>query len=206
MAERIIRLGAALTASYLTFGTAVIAQTTSPSPERLTPSSVQPFEIIAQAETERAPFEPLVVPEQFAMEVPTDWFAQASEIDGTTLITSYDLATGAPDLSDIKTEIMVVAESPDVYVSRELDALIEQALAGEYEIDSYGIVSIGGNEALRIWIRQLPDEFSQQVITFVGDGRGSTARIVSFYNDNSPETKDLLLHMHGSFDFAPQGE
>ncbi|MEM9119124.1 MAG: hypothetical protein AAGD09_14755 [Cyanobacteria bacterium P01_F01_bin.56] len=206
MAERIIRLGAALTASYLALGTAVIAHPPFPSPERLAPSAVQPFERLAQAETEPAPFEPLVVPEQFAMEVPTDWFTQASEIDGTTLISSYELATGAPDLTDIKTEIMVVAEPPDVYVSRELDVLIEEALAGAYEIDSYGIVSVGGNEALRIWLRQLPDEFAQQVITFIGDGRGSTARIVSFYNDDSPETKDLLLHMHGSFSFATAGE
>ncbi|MEM7648377.1 MAG: hypothetical protein AAF283_04325 [Cyanobacteria bacterium P01_A01_bin.70] len=201
-----IRMGVALTVSYWTFGTAAIAQNSSPSQALLVASWAQSVDAAAEADSESAPFESFVVPGQFALEIPPGWTTQVSANEGVVIITSYDRTTRAPGLTDIQTEITVVAEPPDVYVGRELDALIEQALAGEYEIDSYGIVSVGGNEALRIWIRQLPDEFAQQVITFVGDGRGSTASIVSLYNDDSPATKDLLLHMHGSFNFVTQGE
>ncbi|NEQ44800.1 MAG: hypothetical protein F6K00_15045 [Leptolyngbya sp. SIOISBB] len=207
MNGRIIKMGVALTASYLAFGTAAaIAQNAFPSQELLAESVAESVDAAAEADSEPAPFEAFVVPGQFALEIPTGWTTQVSASEDMAIITNYDRATSAPALTDIKTEITVVAEPPDVYVSRELDSLIEQALAGAYEIDRYGITSIGGKEAFRIWMVQLPGDFAQQAITFVGDGQGSTAKIVSSYNDDSPATKDLILHMHGSFDFVAPGE
>lgn len=211
MDGRLIRMGVALTATYLALGTAAIAQTSLPSEESY-PSeellaaswaqSIDATDAAAEADAAAVSFETFVVPGQFVLEIPTGWTTQVSVSEGMAMITSYDRATSAPALTDIETAITVVAEPPDVYVSQELDILIEQALAGAYEIDRYGITSVGGNEAFRIWLVQLPGEFSQQAITFVGDGQGNTAKIVSSYNDDSPATKDLILHMHGSFDFV----
>jgi hypothetical protein len=146
-------------------------------------------------------FEAWSVPDLFAIEVPTGWLTAAFAEEARAVITSYDATAQPPLPTDVATEITLVPEPPETYVPQQLDALIEAALAGEYEIDRYGITSVGGNDAFRLWLTQVPGEFSRQVITFVGDSQGRTAQLLSSYNDDSVATRDLIVQMHGSFSF-----
>ena len=151
-------------------------------------------------------FEPWEVPDLFVIDVPTGWITAAATDEARAVIASYDAATQAPQPTDVATAIVLVPEPPETYVPQQLDALIEAALAGEFAIDRYGITSVGGNDAFRLWMEQMPGEFSRQVITFVGDGQGRTATIVSSYDDDSAATRELLVQMHGSFDFISPEE
>ena len=146
------------------------------------------------------------VPELFEIDVPTGWVTTALTNPDQAIVASYDAMTQTPGSTDVMTAITIVSEPPEMYVSATLDGLIEAALAGEYEIDRYGITSVGGNDAFRIWLVQYPGDFSQQAITFVGDGQGRTAQITSSYNDDSATTRDLIVQMHGSFRFDSSEE
>jgi len=190
-----------LALACLTGGAATAIAPTAPAPlySRIAPAAAASAAPSATPAPAAVTLEPLAVPGLFTLEIPAGWFTETAE---TTVITSYDVSANPPTPTDLKTEITVVDESPNTYVGTELDALIEQA----YVLDRYGITSVGGNDAFRVWIVQLPGEFANQVITFVGNADRSTAKIVTFYNDDSQATKDLILQMHSSFNFATNGE
>ena len=151
-------------------------------------------------------FETYRLVDRFSIEIPAGWLVQEDDTGQAVTITSYR-ADGPPPLAtDIKTEVTLVNEPPTTYVERELDSLISQANEQGYIIDQYGLAAVGNNEALRLWIIDLPGEFSEQMITFVGYETGQTAKIVSYFNDASVATKDTILQLHGSFDFATAAE
>ena len=147
-------------------------------------------------------FETYTLPTQFSIEIPSGWFVEGAELEGFALITSYRPDSEVPQPTDVKTEVTLVSEPPETYVDREIDALIQQ----EYVIDRFGIASVKGNEAFRVWIIEIPGDFANQVITFVGYENGRTAKIVSHYNDDSSTTKDTILQIHRSFDVISETE
>ena len=155
---------------------------------------------------DRDSFETYTLIDSFSIEIPAGWLVQEDASGQAVTITSYSADGPPPLMTDIKTEVTLVNEPPTTYVERELDSLISQANEQIYTIDQYGLAAVGGNEALRLWIIDLPGEFSEQMITFVGYDTGQTARIVSYFNDDSVATKDTILQMHGSFDLAITAE
>ncbi|RZM77398.1 hypothetical protein [Leptolyngbya iicbica] len=177
--------------------TAAIAHAT---PERIVIAPSTPLAAAALT-TGAVSLEPWPVSDLFVIDVPTGWLTEALAEEARAMITSYDATVQSPQATDIATEISLVSEPPETYVPQQLDTLIEAALAEEYVIDRYGITSVSGNDAFRLWLEQVPGEFSRQVITFVGDAEGRTAKIVSSYNDDAPATRDLIVQMHGSFRF-----
>ena len=179
-----------------------IAQMPSDSPVN-EPSAAAPAEATTP---HRESFETYTLIDTFSIEIPAGWLVQEDATGQTVTITSYSADGPPPSVTDIKTEVTLVNEPPTTYVERELDGLISQANDQVYTIDQYGLAAVGGNEALRLWIIDLPGEFSEQMITFVGYETGQTARIVSYFNDASVVTKDTILQMHGSFDLAIAAE
>ena len=170
-------------------GQAAIAQTSPASAPTSEESATESSDAADSAETENAEgFETYTLPNIFSVEVPEGSIAEAVEAENYAVITT--------EASDLKTEITFVNELPETYVSGQIDALIA---SGNF-IDQYGIARVQGNEAFRLWLAELPGDFSRQVITFVGyDGIG-TAKIVTHYNDPSEETKELIIHTHRSFE------
>jgi hypothetical protein len=143
-------------------------------------------------------FETFTLPNHYSVLMPRGWFAAGDETTGHTVITSYAPATDIAD-TDIKTEMTLVDETPETYVDRELDNLIQSG----YTIDRFGIASIQGNDAFRIWIVETLGDFKYQVITFVGYDQGVTAKLVSYYSDNSRDTVETVLALHRSFNLVP---
>lgn len=186
-------LGVGLTALS---GQLAIARAASSFPPSLPKQdAAAPMESVpAEFET----FETFTLPNQFAVSIPAGWFATGTDTEGYAIITSY-----APEAelmaTDIKTEVTLADEPPDTYVDRELDTLIQSG----YTIDRFGLTSIRGNDAFRVWIIETPGDFSYQVITFVGYDQGQTAKIVSHYSDDSRMTIDTILAIHRSFDLVP---
>jgi hypothetical protein len=149
-----------------------------------------------------AAFETYTLPAQFSIEMPQGWYAQGVVDDGWAMITSYQPESASPQAGDVKTEVFLVDEPPETYVDREIDSLIQ---AG-YEIDRFGMASVNGSDAFRIWIIEMPGDFANQVITFVGFDDGRTAKIVSDYNDDSVATTDTILQIHRSFELTSEVE
>ncbi|MDB9525938.1 hypothetical protein PN498_08070 [Oscillatoria sp. CS-180] len=147
-------------------------------------------------------FKTYTLNDTFSITVPQDWLVDGDEAENYALITSYSPESETPQQDDIRTEVSLVAESPDTYVGREIDALIQ----GGYVIDSYGVASVGGNKAFRVWIIDLPGDFTHQVITFIGYENGNTARLISYFNDDSPTTTDMIVNLHQSFELNLEEE
>jgi hypothetical protein len=141
-------------------------------------------------------FEIYTLEDVFAIEVPQGWQVSEMPADRTAVLTndSSDIATGSADTA-IRTEVTLVAEPPNTYVEQELDALIQSG----YAIDQYGLASVKGNTAFRVWLIDLPLDYTYQVITFIGYEQ-NTAKIVSYYNDPSPANIDLILYIHRPFE------
>lgn len=170
------------------------------------PDSAEPIgeDVAPQLEPEAAvnAFEIYTLPNTFSLEIPQGWLAVGTEADGYAVITSYFPDTETLQVTDIKTEVTLVEESPKTFVGREIDELIQQG----HVIDQYGMTAVGGNQAFRLWISELSGDFTNQVITFVGNEDSSTARIVSYFNDESETTRQTLLQIHRSFEFQPKEE
>ncbi len=201
MMSRKVGLGNALVAGSLVIGVATAIAL--PGSAIATPAALA---AVSETSAAAVTWESWNVPDQFEIGVPTGWVTTALSDPDQAIIASYDAMTQTPGPTDVMTAITIVSEPPEMYVSATLDGLIEAALAGEYEIDRYGITSVGGNDAFRIWLVQFPGDFAQQAITFVGDGQGRTAQITSSYNDDSAATRDLIVQMHGSFRFDSAAE
>jgi hypothetical protein len=156
---------------------------------------------IQREASENGGFSTYVLPNTFSILMPSDWFVEGSETAGAAVITSYQTASN-PAPTDIRTEVNLVDEPPETYVDRQIDDLVEQ----KYVIDRFRLASVQGNQAFRVWIIDAPGEFANQIITFVGYENGSTAKIVSYYNGDSPTTVDTIMQMHRSFELVSEGE
>jgi hypothetical protein len=144
-------------------------------------------------------FETFTLEDVFAIDVPQGWQVEGLAPERSAVITNYSgdrPADTASDLTDIKTEVTLVPESPGTFVDRELDALIQSG----YIIDQFGMTTVKGNTAFRVWLIDLPQDYTHQIITFVGYDQDRTAKIVSSYNDPSPTNVDLILEIHRSFE------
>ena len=192
------RLRVGMSGTLLALGaSAAIAQ---PSPT-LTSAIARAVPQIQREATESDGFSTYVLPDAFAIQMPSDWFAEGAETEGYVVITSYQ-TTSEPAPTDVRTEVTLVDEPPETYVDREIDRLIEQ----KYEIDRFRIVSVQGNQAFRVWLIEAPGDFAKQIITFVGYENGSTAKIVSYYNGDSSTTVDTIMQMHRSFELISEAE
>ncbi|HEY9888706.1 MAG TPA: hypothetical protein V6D02_09920 [Candidatus Obscuribacterales bacterium] len=187
-----ISLGASLTVGWLGLGTAIAH----------TPATTPPLDAPADAVPELPPFTGYTLPQTFAISIPDGWWVTGSEQTASAVITSYAPEAAAIAPTDVKTEVILVPEAPDTYVARQIDDLI----AGDYVIDRYGLAAVKGNEAFRLWIIEQPGDFAQRVITFVGYDNGTTAQIVSYYNDESPTTIETILAIHRSFELVSAAE
>jgi hypothetical protein len=139
------------------------------------------------------------LPNVFSIEIPPTWFTTGDAAAGSATLTSYPLdrtASTSPQTTDIQTDILIVSESPDTYVDREISTLLSQ----DPWIETYGSAVVDNQTAIRIWLRSstLPN-YSQQVITFVGYGDRGTVKLVSYYNDPAPATRELIASVHRSF-------
>lgn len=151
---------------------------------------------------EAGEFETYTLPNAFSVQVPQGWFIEGKEAEGYALITSYGPDSEATQMGDVKTEVNLVNEPPQTYVDRQIDDLIQQG----YVIDRFGLASVQGNEAFRIWIIDVPGDFTNQVITFVGFESGKTAKIISYYNEDSATMTETIMQIHRSFELVSEEE
>lgn len=163
------------------------------------PAVANPATLVQQEAAEGSGFATYVLPDTFALQMPATWFAEGAEAEGYAVITSYQ-TDSKPAPTDVRTEVTLVNEPPETYVDREIDGLVAQ----KYVIDRFRLASVQGNQAFRVWIVDAPGEFTHQIITFVGYENGSTAKIVSYYNDDSPTTVDTIMQMHRSFELIEE--
>ncbi|MBE7380386.1 MAG: hypothetical protein F6J95_003115 [Leptolyngbya sp. SIO1E4] len=147
------------------------------------------------------------LPRNFSLQIPEEWTAEGAETERSAVITSYDperLEVNAPQPTDIRTEITFVEEHPDSFVDREIAAIVEQ----EYPVQRYLPVKINDRTGLRLWVADLPLDYTHQIITFVGYASYGTAMIVTYYNgpadaaetDALIETEALIEQVHNSFE------
>lgn len=172
-----------------------IAQT--PAERTLEPPATEPpSQETNSVAPEPETFETYTLPNTFSLTIPQGWFVEEVASENYALITSYAPDTTSPQQTDIRTAVLLVDEPPETFVEREIDALIQ----GGYNIDSYGVTVVEGNTGFRLWIIELPGEFTNQVITFIGYETGKTAKLVSYFNDTSTDTIDTLVNLHQSFE------
>ncbi|MEO0987385.1 MAG: PsbP-related protein [Cyanobacteria bacterium J06639_14] len=185
-------------------GSASMAMAQSSPSDVVSPSSPAVPATPAPEGTTSAPTETLqeyTLPQNFSFQIPQDWNAEGTETDRFAVITNYnsDRPEGdTPQPADIRTEVMLVDEHPSTFVDREVTAIIDQA----YRVHRYTTVEVDELTALRLWISDLPLEYSYQIITFVGYASYGTARIVTYYNTQSEETDRLIEQIHDSFELV----
>ncbi|NER79038.1 MAG: hypothetical protein F6K42_05550 [Leptolyngbya sp. SIO1D8] len=187
-----------------------IAQTPSPEPETVpeetfpeetvpeeTPPDTDSLEATPQSSAED--FQTYTLPSSFSLQIPAAWIAEGTEAERSAVITNYNPERTGEDLpqpTDIRTEIMFIDEHPDSFVNREIAAIIEQ----EYPVRRYLPVKVNDRTGFRIWVSDLPSEYTRQIITFVGYASYGTAMIVTYYNADSMETEALIEEVHDSFE------
>ena len=161
-------------------------------------------EVPAEGEATPIPvesFQTYTLPDNFSLDIPEGWSTESLATERRAVITNYSpdrLEGNAAQLTDIKTEVTLVDEHPDSFVDREITAIIDQA----YPVRRYTSVEVNERTALRLWVSDLPQEYANQIITFVGYGDYGTAMIVSYYNTFSIETDILIEQIHDSFELV----
>jgi hypothetical protein len=158
----------------------------------------------AQAETDDRPagtppplpdgFKTYALPGVFSIQVPEAWVAEGSEDDRYAVITNFEGdRDGIPD--PIKTEVWLTSETADVAVNNA----IQEIISNGYAVSRYRPVEVNELRALRLWLVDLPLDYPNQIITYIGYGTYGTAILVTHYQTRDNETTALIEQIHNSF-------
>ncbi|MGD1904410.1 MAG: hypothetical protein ACFB0C_00275 [Leptolyngbyaceae cyanobacterium] len=158
----------------------------------------------AQAETDDRPagtppplpdgFKTYTLPGTFSIQVPETWFASGSEAERYAVITNFE-GDREPQPEDIKTEIWFTEETADTAVNRSIQDIINNG----YAVNSYRQVDVNELRALRLWLVDLPLDYPNQLITYIGYGSYGTAILITHYNQEDEATTALVAQIHDSF-------
>ncbi|MDA0265703.1 MAG: hypothetical protein O2890_06050 [Cyanobacteria bacterium] len=173
----------------------------------LTPQS--PFTLAAQAQAEATDdrpagtppplpegFKTYALPGSFSIQVPEAWVAVGSEAEQYAVITNFEADLDRiPQPSDIKTEVWFTAETADTAVNNSIQAIINNG----YAVNRYRQVDVNQLRALRLWLVDLPLDYPNQVVTYIGYGTYGTAILVTHYQTRDDETTALIEQVHDSF-------
>lgn len=142
-------------------------------------------------------FQTYVLPRAFSLQIPEGWVASGSASDRYAVITNYAPRNrvGTPQAGDIKTEVRFVSQPPETFV----DQSIGEIVANQYEVSYFRATVVDDLPALRLWMTDLPLEYPNQVVTYVGYASYGTAVITSHYVDATPETDALIQQIHNTF-------
>lgn len=132
----------------------------------------------------------------FSIQFPQEWqVSQASE-SLPVVITNFSPETierpSQPE--DIRTEVTWVDKPPAEVVSQALQEIKSKG----YTVADYGTVTIDETTALQLWLKDLPEQSSNAVTTYIGYDTG-TAIVSSRYGAVTPEVQQLLMTLHQSF-------
>ncbi len=143
-----------------------------------------------------AGFKIYTLPGSFSIQVPEAWVATGSEADRYAVITNFasDLDR-APQPSDIKTEVWFTSETADTAVNQSIQAIIDNG----YAVNRYRQVDVSELRALRLWLVELPLDYPNQLITYIGYGTYGTAILITHYQTRDDETTALAEQIHDSF-------
>lgn len=139
-------------------------------------------------------FKTYSLPGSFSIQVPEAWVATGSEVDRYAVITSFE-GDRDPQPSDIKTEVWFTEETADTAVNRSIQTIINNG----YAVSRYGPVDVNDLQALRLWLVDLPLDYPNQLITYIGYGTYGTAILVTHYHHRDEATMVLIEQIHDSF-------
>jgi hypothetical protein len=139
-------------------------------------------------------FKTYTLPGTFSIQVPETWVATGSETDRYAVITSFE-GDRDPQPGDIKTEVWFTAETADTAVNRSIQAIIDNG----YAVSKYSQVDVNELRALRLWLVELPLDYPNQLITYIGYGTYGTAILVTHYHERDETTLALVAQIHDSF-------
>ncbi|NJN20984.1 MAG: hypothetical protein HC812_07065 [Leptolyngbya sp. RL_3_1] len=139
-------------------------------------------------------FKTYSLPGVFSIQVPEAWVAEGSEEDRYAVITNFEGdREGTPE--DLKTEVWFTEETADAAVNNAIQDIISNG----YAVSRYRPVEVNQLRALRLWLVDLPLDYPNQVITYIGYGTYGTAILVTHYQARDNETTALIEQIHDSF-------
>jgi len=139
-------------------------------------------------------FKTYTLPGVFSIQVPEAWVAVGSEADRYAVITNFE-GDRAPQLGDIKTEVWLTEEPAHIAVDRSIQAIINNG----YAVNSYSQVDVNQLRAIRLWLVDLPLEYPNQLVTYIGYRGYGTAILTTHYNQTDEVTTALVEQIHNSF-------
>lgn len=133
---------------------------------------------------------PYTYADLFSIAFPAGW--QVSEQADTPQVVAAGVASST--LPAIRTEVVWRDTPPGEVVG----AALQEIENNGYTVARYDATTIDGVTAIRLWLSELPTEFPNAFITYVGYP-GATATITSYYGDTTADPSPVLNAIHQSF-------
>jgi hypothetical protein len=137
-------------------------------------------------------------PNKFSIAYPAKWFDTSPQPDYLVISTEKLSASAQAEIGavdSIKTDVIFVPEAYETAVEKGLaEAKGEGSL-----LTRKGEVTIGGNEALRLWVNFAGADFPNAIVSYIHYSDDKTAVIISGYNAENPQAVDTIQRVHWSF-------
>jgi hypothetical protein len=158
------------------------------------PSSITQIEVSAAQTVTK--FKTYVSPKIFSIQYPSAW-----NVDGTNrkyvMITNYKpkLGGGTAPANFVKTDISFVSGSLETAFNRT----ISNSTDNYSTITKRERLTIGGRQALRLWITSSGFDFPDIVSTYIRYKNNETAVVSSFYTRSNSSALGNIQRIHSSF-------
>ena len=129
----------------------------------------------------------------FTIGLPANW--QINQQSQAPQVTALAPAVGP---APMRTEITWHDRPPAEVVPPALEQIETQG----YQVANYDAITINNTTALQIWLTNLPEDLPNALISYIGYPN-QTAVIVTYYNGQSTDAKDLSSSIHQSFQRLP---
>lgn len=172
----------------------VHAESESPPSATTTPEADADSAVPIEAETATSMgLAPYTYADLFSIGLPEGW--QATEQTDAPQVILTNSGDNIPEAETARIEITWHNQPPQVVVAQ----LLNDLKAGGYQVSRYESEDIDNTTALNIWLSELPDDFPNAFMSYIGYAE-TTAAVVSYYTASNSDLASLLVEVHQSFE------
>jgi len=179
----------------LTDSASPATETDTPEPDADTVSPAETADTASPAEIEavETSLDRFTYANLFAIGVPVGWQATEQANAPQVVLTNRnaDNLQGEP----VRIEITWHEQPPEVVVAQ----LLNDLKSNDYRVSRYETQGIDNTTALNIWLSNLPDDFPNAYMSYIGY-TDTTAAVVSYYTNPNTPLAAQLVEIHESFE------
>jgi hypothetical protein len=167
-------------------------ESTSPAADTAVPEPDTDTVSPSEAETTGPPLDRYTYADLFSIGVPAGWEA-SEQTEGPQVVLTNAAADNQGET--VRIEITWHDQPPEMVVAQ----LLNDLKSNDYRVSRYETQGIDNTTALNIWLSDLPDDFPNAYMSYIGY-TDTTAAVVSYYTNPNTPLAAQLVEIHESFE------